>query len=324
MSDTKKASGASPLYAFRPVLNAETICAWAAEQGFETALLPDDMHVTVVFSRDAFDAGLSRMAESTEPDPYPMWGPQNIVVRGGARQVTPLGDGGAIVLKIESLDLQREHQMFREMGASWDYESYTPHVTITYRGAPSGPVAPFTGDIVLGPLTFRALSADTGEKPLESSLDRIKKKLLHDSPRQVIMPDKMSENTFTKIFKVIKAVDEQRIVYGWATVSTVKGELIVDSQGDIIEPDEMVKMANDFMLDVRMAKAMHAGEGIGEFIHSLPLTKDIAEALGVECEREGWIVAVKIHDDATWAAVKSGAFTGFSIGGKARSREAVE
>ena len=324
MSDTKKASGAAPLYAFRPVMNAETICAWAAEQGFETALLPDDMHVTVVFSRDAFDAGLSRMAESTDPDPYPMWGPQNIVVRGGLRNVAPLGDGGAIVLKIESLELQREHHMFREMGASWDYDSYMPHITITYRGLPNSFSEPFYGDIVLGPLTFRALSADTGEKPLESSLDSLKKKLLHDSQRQAIMSDNMQETDFTKTFEVIKVADEQRIVYGWITVSTEKGELFVDSQGDIIEPDEMVKMANDFMLDVRMAKAMHDGAGIGEFVHSLPLTKDIADALGIKCDREGWIGALKIHDDAAWADVKSGKFTGLSIGGKARNREAVQ
>jgi hypothetical protein len=137
------------------------------------------------------------------------------------------------------------------------------------------------------------------------------------------MHGNMQNTAISKTFEVIKSDDEQRIVWGWASVSTENGETVVDSQGDIIEPDEMVKMANDFMLDVRLAKAMHQGEGVGEFIHSFPVTKELAAALGVETSREGWILGMKVHDDATWTAVKAGEFTGFSIGGKAAGRVAV-
>ena len=44
----RKSSGAMPMYAFRPVLNAEEIVAWAQENGVSPTLLPNDMHVTVV------------------------------------------------------------------------------------------------------------------------------------------------------------------------------------------------------------------------------------------------------------------------------------
>lgn len=109
---------------------------------------------------------------------------------------------------------------------------------------------------------------------------------------------------------------EQRIVWGWASVVTVKGEPVVDTQNDIISPHEMEKMANAFMLDVRVAKAMHEGDSIGEVIHSLPLTNELAKGLGLSSDQEGWIIAMKIHDDDVWEKVKNGEFGGFSIGGR--------
>ena len=131
------------------------------------------------------------------------------------------------------------------------------------------------------------------------------------------------EHDVVKSATILKSDDESRMVYGWASVSTVKGELVVDSQGDTLAPDEMVKMADRFMASVRTAKAMHAGEGIGEVLHSMPLTADIAKAFGIESDREGWMVAMKIHDDGIWQLVKQGKLTELSIGGRAGKREPV-
>jgi hypothetical protein len=124
--------------------------------------------------------------------------------------------------------------------------------------------------------------------------------------------------------KVVKMDDEQRIVWGWASVVTEDGKAVVDTQGDVISPEEMEKMANSFMLDVRKAKAMHEGEQIGEVIHSMPLTNELMNRFGIYSDREGWIIAMKVHDDDTWSEMKKGRFTGFSIGGKAGSREEIE
>jgi cation transport regulator ChaB len=115
---------------------------------------------------------------------------------------------------------------------------------------------------------------------------------------------------------ILKADDEQRIVYGWAYVSTEDGRLLVDSQGDSIEPEEMVKMADNFMLDVRKAKAMHRGEVVGEFIHSMPLTNELMKAFDIHSDREGWMVALKLHSDEAWDDVKSGKLPMLSIGGR--------
>lgn len=121
--------------------------------------------------------------------------------------------------------------------------------------------------------------------------------------------------------QILKADDEQRMVYGWASVITEKGEPVVDRQGDMIEADTLVKAVNDFMEHVRVGKAMHTGEQVGVVVHSLPVTKEIGEALGIQSDREGWVVAYKVFDDAVWDMVKSGELAAFSIGGRAMKQE---
>jgi hypothetical protein len=127
----------------------------------------------------------------------------------------------------------------------------------------------------------------------------------------------VSEMTKNIEGKILKADDEQRMVYGWASVVTEKGEAVIDRQGDVIEPETLVKAVNDFMEHVRVGKAMHVGEQVGVVVHSLPITKEIGDALGIQSDREGWVVAYKVFDDAVWEMVKSGELAAFSIGGRA-------
>jgi hypothetical protein len=84
----------------------------------------------------------------------------------------------------------------------------------------------------------------------------------------------------------------------------------------------MEKMANDFMADVRVAKAMHDGGRIGQILHSLPLSKQLADALGIESPNEGWIIGVKIMSDEVWKSIKDGKLKAFSVGGWARMQDA--
>lgn len=121
--------------------------------------------------------------------------------------------------------------------------------------------------------------------------------------------------------KILKADDEQRMVYGWASVITENGVPVVDRQGDVIEAETLVKAVNDFMEHVRVGKAMHTGEQVGVVVHSLPVTKEIGEALGIHSDREGWVVAYKVYDDSVWQMVKSGELAAFSIGGRAIKQE---
>jgi hypothetical protein len=127
----------------------------------------------------------------------------------------------------------------------------------------------------------------------------------------------VSELTKNVEGQILKTDEEQRMVYGWASVVTEKGEPVVDRQGDVIEPDTLVHAVNKFMEHVRVGKEMHKGDQIGAVIHSMPVTKEIGESLGIQSDREGWIVAFKVYNDDVWAKVKSGELAAFSIGGRA-------
>ncbi len=82
------------------------------------------------------------------------------------RTISQLGDEGAIVLQFESAPLQARHQYFLDHGASWDYDAYHPHITLTY-AAPEGldlsTIEPYTGRIVLGPEQFAELETGWAE-----------------------------------------------------------------------------------------------------------------------------------------------------------------
>lgn len=125
------------------------------------------------------------------------------------------------------------------------------------------------------------------------------------------------------IAEIIKSDSEQRLAYGWAYVCTDKGQISLDHSGEFIRPEEIVKASTNFMLSVRTAKSMHQGDMIGEVIHSMPITKELSNALGIQSDREGWIVAIKVYDDNVWKDVKSGKLAAFSIGGRAL-REGLE
>jgi phosphohistidine swiveling domain-containing protein len=154
------------------------------------------------------------------------------------------------------------------------------------------------------------------EEEEDTSVDRI------EALRAIVAEVIGKKMTTTNIEgKILKTDDEQRLVYGWASVVTEKGEPVVDRQGDVIEADTLVKAVNEFMEHVRVGKAMHTGEQVGTIVHSLPITKEIGEALGIQTNREGWVVAYKVYDDAVWDMVKSGELAAFSIGGRAMKEE---
>jgi hypothetical protein len=85
--------------------------------------------------------------------------------------------------------------------------------------------------------------------------------------------------------------------------------------------DEIVPATNEFMKGSRSVKEQHSGGVIGQVVHSLPLTKELAKALGIDTEKEGWITGTYISEDGSWEKVKSGELPAFSIGGKGRRVE---
>ena len=150
-------SASGPLYASRPVLNADAIIAWAKSQGFKSTLPAADMHVTVAYSKAPLDGAKVGNAKP------------GVVLLGGKRSVEALGDEGAVVLKLSSKDLHARWQQYRDAGASWDYEGYQPHITITYdgKGVDLSKVEPYRGAIKLGAEKQEPLNVDKADEHVE-------------------------------------------------------------------------------------------------------------------------------------------------------------
>ena len=149
----EKSKAAKPLYASRQVTNAADIISWAKEQGFPSTLSPDDLHVTVAYSREPVDGASVKPAAG------------KLREIAGKRSVEKLGDEGAVVLKFESVELNKRWQQYRDAGASWDYDGYMPHVTITYDGGgvDLSKVKPYTGPIELGAEKQEPLNLDKSD-----------------------------------------------------------------------------------------------------------------------------------------------------------------
>lgn len=152
-------NSARTLYVSRKVQNAQEIIDWAKGQGFGKTLTPGDFHVTVAHSSAPVD--WARLSAQTGA----------LGVSGGSRRVDRLGDKGAIVLFFDSLDLTSRWGSFMAAGASWDYESYQPHITITYDGADMdvSKVEPFEGEIVFGPEEFGEINEEWVNGVVEKS-----------------------------------------------------------------------------------------------------------------------------------------------------------
>jgi cation transport regulator ChaB len=124
--------------------------------------------------------------------------------------------------------------------------------------------------------------------------------------------------------EIMKSDEDQRLVFGWASVVTdLDGNAVSDYQGDIIRPEELEKAAYAFVHDVRKAGEMHQRtEGVGQLVESVVLTKEKQAAIGIPegSVPEGWWVGFKLAQDV-FDKVKSGEYKMFSIGGSGVRRE---
>lgn len=144
-----KVADATPrsLYVRRDVLNAADIVRWAKSQGYTEIIPAADMHVTVAFSRTPLD--WMKVGQSYE---------DKLELGAGGPRVVEKFDGGAQALLFSSDILRWRHRHILNKGASWDYEDYQPHITISYIAPKDiAIVKPYTGKIVLGPEIFEEI-----------------------------------------------------------------------------------------------------------------------------------------------------------------------
>lgn len=144
--------------------------------------------------------------------------------------------------------------------------------------------------------------------------DRPKKKKPISSPMS---------SAFEITVDVDKRNDDLQVVYGWASVTHEGNSVVTDLQGDQIDIDDLAKASHEFMLAHRTGGSMHETLGIGQIVESLVFTPSVQESLGVDLQKQGWFIGMKVHDADVWKRVKDGELRAFSIGGRAQ-REMIK
>ena len=177
------------------------------------------------------------------------------------------------------------------------------------------------GDDVEKTMTVGSVHVPTalGNLPKNGSLDGRKRRTF----KEAISVAYTQEDTEKRFDVDIRKTDSDKMqIFGWASVSTVNGALVVDKQGDIIPVDEIEKAAYDFVQFSRDMGDMHSRMGTGRMIESVVCTKEKA-ACGLKAVNdkgepvEGWWVGFQVADPECWRALKSGAQPELSIGGRA-------
>lgn len=128
-------------------------------------------------------------------------------------------------------------------------------------------------------------------------------------------------------FEISKVDESQHLVFGWfSVVEDANGNIVVDKQGDFIEPKDLEDAAYDYVLYAREAGEMHdKTTGIGKLVASIVTTKDIQKAMGINpIIQIGWFGGFQIHDENVWKKIVNKEYSMFSIGGKGQREEVNE
>jgi hypothetical protein len=125
--------------------------------------------------------------------------------------------------------------------------------------------------------------------------------------------------------EISKVDEEKRQVFGWASLTTVDGQPVVDLQNDYISIEEIEKAAYDYVMNSRKGGDMHSRIGddplhVSDMIESVIITPDKLRKMGVPDEaiskvNTGWWVGYQVNDEQIWEKVKKNERTGFSIHG---------
>jgi len=123
----------------------------------------------------------------------------------------------------------------------------------------------------------------------------------------------------TKLLKAEEQGDERYVL------GVVLEPETVDAQKDIYSAEEIRRAAHRFMEEFGGLGLQHQMR-VNDRVKVLEtyLAPDDLELDGTTVKKGTWLLAVRILDDAIWAAVKEGRLTGLSIGGTARRESGAD
>lgn len=100
--------------------------------------------------------------------------------------------------------------------------------------------------------------------------------------------------------------DEQRIVKGLASVSTIGGVLVEDLQDDTVTTQALFEFNRSLLSGQRAGKFEHEGDVRTEIVGGLVLSDDWQKALGIDLGFEPYLTDIHVPGDQDWAEVKKG------------------
>ncbi|MGI4260864.1 XkdF-like putative serine protease domain-containing protein [Klebsiella pneumoniae] len=131
--------------------------------------------------------------------------------------------------------------------------------------------------------------------------------------------------------KVLKASQDQPLVYGWGSICKQRnadGEMADywDTDNELYPEDVTEGAWRDFMLNSRHMDVQHDEKPMGRVVYAFPMLSDIAKSFGVfdALDRTGVLVGVQVDDPEILAKFRSGEYAGFSIGGSAAYQDVTE
>lgn len=144
------------LFVKRTLLNAAEVRSWAKSQGFDSVLADGEMHVTIAFSKKAIDWSHLVPLE------------RRLVNTGGQRSIQQFGN--AVVLCFPSNRLQTRWQEFLDNGASYDFDEFKPHVSLTFQDdhPELDMIELFTGNLRFGPEHFAEINENWSDRIAEN------------------------------------------------------------------------------------------------------------------------------------------------------------
>ncbi|CAB4176194.1 Phage-like element PBSX protein, XkdF [uncultured Caudovirales phage] len=133
--------------------------------------------------------------------------------------------------------------------------------------------------------------------------------------------DHLNDSDVSFNVPIAKTDDDQRIAFGWASVSITKsGETVIDRQQDVIDSHDLEIAVYDYVENSRDAGEMHVRKGIGSLVESIVFTPEKIAALGLPegSIPQGWWTGYRISDDTVWKGVKDGTYSMLSVHGVAK------
>ena len=168
---------------------------------------------------------------------------------------------------------------------------------------------------------------DYGPEDREDEDDRSEEDDTYDSEKA---------DTFEFSGSITKVDSAQHLVFGWASIVSINGKPVTDTQGDVITAETIESAAYEFCLNARMGGEMHeAGndgkvKGIGRLVESCVFTKEKQAAMLQSLHDQGieeaaldlkcvaWWIGLHVEKSDTWDRITSGELRAFSIGGKGK------